>query len=713
MASDTTLSVSVLVDTSQIGAATSQVSESVQLMADRIKAAFGSIEHAPDGVKNAFLVMQNASTQSSEVVTASVEALNAALGGAGVAGQEAGEKIEQGMNRASRGVNNARIAAQGLFRDLGLTGNRVLSQFLQQSETLGPLLNAAFTGIALVGFIELAIQAGDKLSQLIDDTFVFTAAQKVLQAQLVKDNAAITANRELEKQNLREIALIGLSSLDADRKRSQFAQEDADAKKKELQSNQLDLATAREKLQTLEATKKQLESLPQSTKVSTRQGAFDVPTDAGQKLQDVNAQIAATNNQVTALSSTADRLKSEFDLATDRVTADFKKVGIAAKESAEKSTKEKLEADKQAMDSSIEWSEKGIADAQKLAEAKMKADKEAMDWSVAMSEKGIEAEQKAFEKASKERLAEFKREQEEELRAALDSATKKAAAETSSLGGTGLNPAAQLEQKRAILQSEYETKREAILKSISELDGSNASEVQKAQQLSDQLVKIWEEMEDKKAALDEKAREQLEKSFDQIIGGPLNNFVDEAITGRKRIGRAFEDLGVSMLRNLTESLAKMGLAWAEHWALVELETALGISTVGGMNAAANIKTILNNAYTAASNAYAEVPFPFNLVVAPAVFAAVAALSGGVSSAAGGMIVPNDMLAMVHQNEVVLPASISKKFTDAAPGSGAGGGGDVHVHVHSMDAESFRNSGVMKEIKKELSRHARNIGLTRK
>ena len=324
----------------------------------------------------------------------------------------------------------------------------------------------------------------------------------------------------------------------------------------------------------------------------------------------------------------------------------------------------------------------------------------------------IEQEKKteSVRKAAKEQLAEWKAERAEELRNALETSRKQAEAQLSGIGNRG--GIGGLEQKKAILDAQYNMDRESILRTISEL---NPTEVEAAKKLSDQLLQIWETLQDKKAALDEKYRDSLERSFQSIIAGPVHHFVEEAITGQETIGLAFQRLGGEMVVNLLESLAKMGLAWAEHWALVELETALGISTVGQMNALANIKTILNNAYVAASNAYADVPFPFNLVVAPAVFAAVAALGGGVSSAAGGMIVPNDMLAMVHQNEVVLPASISKKFLDSAPGGGSGG--DVHVHfaVNAMDGKDvqsfFDQHG--DKLARTMSRTLRNKGITRK
>jgi hypothetical protein len=312
--------------------------------------------------------------------------------------------------------------------------------------------------------------------------------------------------------------------------------------------------------------------------------------------------------------------------------------------------------------------------------------------------------------ARKQALAEYTKEKDEELRVALDTAKRKAEAETSDAGGKGSNGGAQLQQKMAILDAEYNAERQAILRRISELDPEQVAEAEK---LSSQLVKIWQEMEDKKAQLDEKARDQLQRNFQSIIGGPLDGLVNGVIGGGERINVAFAKLGQQLVVNFARSFAEMGLKVAEFWALNELETALGIRTVGALQAQASIKTILNNAYTAASAAFADVPFPLNLVAAPAVFATVAALGGGISSAAGGMVVPSDQLAMVHRNEVVLPASISKKFLDAAPGSDSSGGGDVHVHVHAIDAKSFDRSDVMKKVERRLRTVLRNRGITLK
>lgn len=75
----------------------------------------------------------------------------------------------------------------------------------------------------------------------------------------------------------------------------------------------------------------------------------------------------------------------------------------------------------------------------------------------------------------------------------------------------------------------------------------------------------------------------------------------------------------------------------------------------------------------------------------------------VPSAAGGWEVPRDTLAMVHQDEMILPASISDHIRDSMAGNGQGRkpAGDTHLHVNlsavdsrGMDRVFKRNRGAL-------------------
>lgn len=161
-----------------VATATELATESLQRQAD----AQARLIAAKAGLKAA-LKEQSAATVE---ITADLVAATAAEAAFGEVGEVAG-------NQAARGFYNARAAATGLFSEVGLHGNRAMSSFLAQSSSLGPLLSAAFSGIAILGFIELAVQAGHKLGELIADTFIFTDAMKEMY------KLEVAYNHDLEK----------------------------------------------------------------------------------------------------------------------------------------------------------------------------------------------------------------------------------------------------------------------------------------------------------------------------------------------------------------------------------------------------------------------------------------------------------------------------------------------------------------------------------
>jgi hypothetical protein len=151
---------------------------------------------------------------------------------------------------------------------------------------------------------------------------------------------------------------------------------------------------------------------------------------------------------------------------------------------------------------------------------------------------------------------------------------------------------------------------------------------------------------------------------------------------------------------LAQELAKLGATEAGAAARTATEQSASLEGLA-LHAATSIKTILNDAYKAAASTYAsvsEIPYVGWILAPPAAaaaFAAVAAFGGSITSAAGGYVVPQDMLAMVHQREVILPAHIADRFINASnPGGNAGPA--VHFNVTALDANGvarfFKQNG---------------------
>jgi len=134
-------------------------------------------------------------------------------------------------------------------------------------------------------------------------------------------------------------------------------------------------------------------------------------------------------------------------------------------------------------------------------------------------------------------------------------------------------------------------------------------------------------------------------------------------------------------------------------------------------AANAMKAIDIEAAKAAASVYASVsaiPVVGWILAPPAAagaFAAVAAYDALVSAAGGMWTVPNDMVAMVHSQESILPANVAQPMRDFFSGSASsGGGGDSYaITIQAIDTQSgaqflMNNSNV---IAQTLARELRN------
>ena len=191
----------------------------------------------------------------------------------------------------------------------------------------------------------------------------------------------------------------------------------------------------------------------------------------------------------------------------------------------------------------------------------------------------------------------------------------------------------------------------------------------------------------------EKGMDMVFKSIDKAMDKTVRN----VLMGTETVGQAFVRLGQQVEISIATSLAKMVMHWAEHWIEVELLNAAGLAKVNQQNALANVKGVISDAARAAANAFAHVPFPLNLVAAPAVFAATMAFEGLAGSAQKGMVVPNDnFMSVLHAQEMVLPKHLSTGLQSMIESGGGGsttigGSRTVHNHIH---VEMHNHGGTM-------------------
>lgn len=608
------LKIQVIVDASQVSPGMQKVSADVEAATTRIKAAFGSLANAPDGIQNALIVLQTASRQSAEAV----QDATAQIAKLGQVSVQAAAEEEQ----LTRSTNNARIAFTGLTRELGLPGNRALGTFISQAQSLGPILNAAFTGIAIAGFIQLAIVAAEKLSDLISNTFIFTDAQKALADQLAHDNQVILEGNEAHLKNMRDLATVGLPVAQAEQMRAHWATQDAAALKAQLDTQEKALVTARQQLEIEEAKSKQTRVVP------TGRGTSRQPVDN-------SGAIEQAEQKVQGLSSTLARLRVEYQLATDAASEFSAKAGV-------ESTRE--------IDRGME---------------------EAARW----TKEYARADEAAFRKIQQER--------HRAVMAELDDAERAA-------------------KEQIKLTEQYARENREVTESLLREDRQASNQVQRAWE------EAWNNIANAQRKDAKRSQDEVNADYTHFFEGitqDAGRMVNSLVMGTMTVGRAFTNLGLSIAETMEKAFLK---ALAQELAY--------LATSGAAQREHALGGIMRDAYKAASNVYAEVPFPFNIPAAAGMFATVVALGGELPSAAGGMLnVPSDMLAMVHKNESIIPASIAGPMRENLAGGGGNGGTTVHYAptIHAMDAQGVEGvlnkhrSTLVKIMQRELRKnHAR-------
>lgn len=251
------------------------------------------------------------------------------------------------------------------------------------------------------------------------------------------------------------------------------------------------------------------------------------------------------------------------------------------------------------------------------------------------------------------------------------------------------------------------------------------------------------------------------------IKGNFTTFLNDLMSGTKKISTAFHDFAVGVAQSIQRLVAQklsdkifdslggnkvvqmlvkpfdMAIDWiiglfAQKEAMQTAATAAGTAertAIEGaaeeesllMMAAGAVKRIAMAAWEAAASVYASIaaiPYvgPF---LAPAMAIAAGAVVLGfaknVASAEGGWWqIPGDQIAQVHANEMVLPAQEAQGIRDVVNNAnssgrhmspGKGGGGDTFV-IHAADAKSFKrllmdNAPAVGEA---VRQHARNGGI---
>lgn len=222
---------------------------------------------------------------------------------------------------------------------------------------------------------------------------------------------------------------------------------------------------------------------------------------------------------------------------------------------------------------------------------------------------------------------------------------------------------------------------------------------------AEELV-AYQKFQSDKEKLDLQAAQTSQRTW-QTLMQPIQRAFDTSITGmilgtttlQKAVGNIaqsilaeFVNLGVKMATNWIASELAMTTATEAGAAARTTADSEGMAAGLAIKAANAIKSIVTDSAQAFSGIFAFLaPIMGPAAAGPAAAgeATVMTAASGIASAAGGWMVPSDQLAMVHQNEMILPANISQGLQNMISGNGGAGTGAVVINVSAIDSQDVK------------------------
>ena len=261
-----------------------------------------------------------------------------------------------------------------------------------------------------------------------------------------------------------------------------------------------------------------------------------------------------------------------------------------------------------------------------------------------------------------------------------------------------------VDTKWALEQDYFERKREAA-----------ENDFAARQKLSDEERLAYQKFLTEKQQLDIQAAQNSQRTWQSLMQ-PIQRAFDTSITGMILGTTTLQRAVANITQSIIAEFVNLGVRMVTNWIANELAMTTATQTGAAARTAAEgegmaaglamkalnaIKSIVTDSAQAFAGIFAFLaPIMGPAAAGPAAAgeAAVMAAAGGIASAAGGWVVPSDQLAMVHQNEMILPAHISQGLQGmiSANGSAAASASSVVINVSAIDGQDvkrfFHNNG---------------------
>jgi hypothetical protein len=301
------------------------------------------------------------------------------------------------------------------------------------------------------------------------------------------------------------------------------------------------------------------------------------------------------------------------------------------------------------------------------------------------------------------------------------------------------------QQKLSLSQQALDAEYTAELAALQKQEAFSDQSLAAKQRVDDMLIDATRRRDDQMAELNRSALQQQERDY-QAFGNSITQAFNSQLRGLLAGTTTWHTAFKNVLGDLLIKFIEWCETTAEHYVLAEvMKTAATTSGVAartsveqggaaaslGAQGAAMVRSILSSAAETFAGVFgflAPLMGPLAIGPAAAAQATVAGMAGAVASADIGMWqVPRDQLALIHQNELIMPAgpagALREMLINTSNGGGARGDGSVaihpttHFHVNALDSASVaswmrQNGPGMAKALDQAVRHGAALGLKR-
>jgi hypothetical protein len=260
----------------------------------------------------------------------------------------------------------------------------------------------------------------------------------------------------------------------------------------------------------------------------------------------------------------------------------------------------------------------------------------------------------------------------------------------------------EITELQAMLETKWSLEQDYFQKKLAVAE----NDVRTHQKLMDEQRLAYEKFLTERQKLDFQAVQNSERAWQSLMQ-PIQRAFDTSITGmilgtttlQKAVANItqsiigeFVSLGVKMVTNWIASELAMTTATEAGAAARTAAEGEGLAAGLAMKALNAVKSIVTDSAQAFGGIFAFLaPIMGPAAAGPAAAgeATVMAAASGIASAAGGWVVPSDQLAMVHQNEMILPANISQGLQGMISANGGVGASPVIINVSAIDSQDVK------------------------